>query len=267
VPANAGSACNQDVDLVFVLDVSGSMVPALTKLDKEVGLVDEALKTKNLPSPAHYGLVVFVDDVKVLNGGAAYADLAALKVELNNQIQLTRANNSRQNDPNGRINLDWPENSLDALFAAAREFQWRPAASTLRTIIHITDASFWDLAVPSSGADTEQLPLGVTVGSANSYEATIDALRAQQIWANTFAAKTGGPPDGMMAPPSHGQFRGISVHVGIGFFEPYKGKPSIAMSTGGLAWDIDEVFDGKISLATPISMSVADHQCEPYPLQ
>jgi hypothetical protein len=48
-----GENCNQDVDVVFVLDVSGSMIPPLTTLVREVGLVDAALQTKNLPSPPH----------------------------------------------------------------------------------------------------------------------------------------------------------------------------------------------------------------------
>jgi hypothetical protein len=44
------------------------------------------------------------------------------------------------------------------------------------------------------------------------------------------------------------------------------GKPSIPDATGGFAWDIDEVFDGKISLATPINMSIEVHQCAAYPV-
>jgi hypothetical protein len=258
--------CNQDVDIVFVLDVSGSMGPPLTTLEREVGLVDMALQTKLLPSPPHYGLVLFVDDWKTMNNGAPYATLDALKAELANQIMLTSNDSSRQVTPGGVPNFSWPENSLDALFAAAREFQWRPPATTLRTIIHITDASFWDLTVTSSGAMSEAPLPGLDTGSMHGYQETIDALRAQKIWVNTFSAHTGGPPDGMTAPASHGTFRGISVDVGIGFFEPYAGKPTIAMSTGGFAWDIDDVFDGKLSLAAPINMSIEVHQCAVYPL-
>ena len=35
--------CVEDIDVVFVLDVSGSMLPALAKLEAEVGRVDAAL--------------------------------------------------------------------------------------------------------------------------------------------------------------------------------------------------------------------------------
>lgn len=264
-PPSDGS-CNQDVDIVFVLDVSGSMIPPLTTLEREVSLVDEALKTKNLPSPAHFGLVLFVDDILVMNTGMAYADVEAVKTELRAQIQLTNQTPPRQLVVADANNLTWPENGLDGLFEAATKFQWRPAEKTLRTIIMITDASFWDLTAASSGHDSE-VNNGIFPDhkSMHDYDSTIAALREQKIWVNTFAAKTGGPPDGMMSPPSHGEWRGTTVNVGVGYFEPYKGKPSIAEQTGGFALDIDEVFDGKISLATPINEAVETQRCEMYP--
>lgn len=39
----------------------------------------------------------------------------------------------------------------------------------------------------------------------------------------------------------------------------------IANSTGGLSWNIDDVFDGAISPATPINDAIADAQCMEYP--
>jgi hypothetical protein len=260
-----GGACNQDVDVVFVLDVSGSMIPPLSTLEREVDMVDAALNAKGLPSHQHYGLVVFVDQAQVMNGGMPYLDVEAVKTELRSQIQMTNDNPSRQLDGTPD-NVTWPENSLDALYAAATQFQWRPGGDTLRTVILITDASFWDLMAPSSGADSEQNGIFPDQVSMHGYDETIGALRQQMIWVNTFAAKTGGPPDGMTSPPSHGNFRGTSVDVGIGFFEPYMGKPSIPEATGGFAWDIDEVYDGKISLATPINQSIEVHECAQYPL-
>lgn len=262
-----GGNCNQDVDIVFTLDVSGSMIPPLTRLEAEVDKVDAALQAKNLPGPPHYGLVIFVDDVVVLNGGAPYADVSAVRAAITNEIATTNLAPTRQAAPGGALNFDWPENSIDALYAAATEFQWRDAATTLRTIIHITDASFRDLtSVSSAAGDPMNLEQGAgTLTSLHSFDDTIAALRAQSIWVNTFAAKTGGPPGLTPSPPSHGAFRGVDVNVGIGFFEPYAGRNSIAESTGGLAWDIDEVFDGIISLATPINESVEDRQCVTYP--
>jgi hypothetical protein len=273
--------CQQDIDLVLVADVSGSMVPALSKLMDEVDKVDKALVAKGLPSPPHYGLVIFVDDVVVMNGGAPYASIEAFKAAVNVQIQATQTNPARQATDALEPNLSWPENSLDALYAAATKFQWRDAASTHRTIIHITDASFWDLkAVSSAAGDPMHLePAGgcsvgagvlgnvcTMVSSMHSYDETIEALRAAKVWANTFAAKTGGPPSTTPAPASHGAFRGVDVDVGIGFHEPYNGKPSIAKSSGGLSWDLDEVYDGKISLATPITDAIAQTQCMEYPV-
>jgi hypothetical protein len=262
--ATMDGTCNQDVDIMFVLDVSGSMAPPLTTLEREVSLVDTALQTKNLPHPPHYGLTIFVDSAQVLNGGMPYMDIEALKAELRSQVDKTTQDPPRQLNGDSD-NLTWPEDALDGLYAAAAEFQWRPPGKTLRTIILITDASFWDLKDPSSGADSEVNAFSPNHVSKHSYDDTIAQLRMQMIWVNTFAAKTGGPPDGMMAPASHGQWRGISVDVGVGYFKPYKGKPSIADATGGLAWDIDDVFDMKISLATPINQSIEAHQCAVYP--
>jgi hypothetical protein len=266
IPIDGGS-CNQDVDIVFVLDVSGSMIPPLTRLEAEVDKVEQALATKNLPGPPHYGLVIFVDDVVVLNGGAPYPDVTALRAAITSEIATTNLNPARQAGPTGPINLDWPENSLDGLYAAATEFSWRDAASTLRTIIHVTDASFRDLTnVSSKAGDPMNLEGGTAaLTSMHSYDDTIAKLREQSIWVNTFAAKTGGPPGATPSPPSHGAFRGVDVNVGIGFFEPYDGRNSIAVSTGGLSWDIDEVYDGVISLATPINEAVEDRQCVTYP--
>lgn len=276
-----GPSCEQDIDVVFVVDVSGSMVPALSKLLAEVGKVNDALEAKKLPSKPHYGLVTFVDDVVVANGGNPYPDIDALKTAVNLEVQTTQINPARQAGGALEPNLSWPENSLDALYAAATMFKWRDADSTHRTIIHITDASFWDLKAVSSakgdpmmleppgGCSVAAMPLtGVCtmVSSKHSYDETIAALQSAKIWANTFAARTGGPPSATPAPASHGTFRGVDVDVGIGFHEPYNGKPSIAKSSGGLAWDVDEVYDGKISLATPINEAIAATQCMDYPL-
>lgn len=271
---NDGNNCNQDVDVVFVLDVSGSMIAPLTTLEQEVGLVHMALESKNLPSPPHYGLVIFVDDHIVLNGGAPYADITALTTAVTNEIVTTNANLPRQ-AAGGFDNFNWPENSLDGLYAAATEFQWRPADTTLRTIIHITDASFWDQELLSStagdsmglempGSCTAVLGLAPGVCSVHGYMETITALRDNNVWVNSFTAKTGGPQGPTMSPPSH-SLRGVDVNVGIGFFEPYNGMPPIAASTGGTAFDIDEVYDGLISMAKPINDSIADSQCMEYP--
>jgi hypothetical protein len=275
--------CNQDVDVVFVLDVSGSMIPPLTRLEAEVAKVDAALQTKNLPSPPHYGLVIFVDDAVMMNGGAPYPDIAALRAAVAAEINTTNLTAPRQASASiTEANFSWPENSLDALHAAATMFQWRPVATTLRTIIHVTDASFWDLDAVSSAAGDPMLlevagPGGCSntlvafastctlTGSTHSYDETVSALRDNSIWVNTFAARTGGPPGVTAAPASHGAFRGVDVNVGIGFHEPYAGKPSLADSTGGLAWDIDAVYDGVISLATPITEAIAEAQCMEYP--
>jgi hypothetical protein len=129
------------VDVVFVIDVSGSMVAPLMNLEAEVGMVDAALQAKSLPSAPHYGLVVFVDDVIVMNAGEAYADIASLTTAVRNEVTTTTVNSLRQADAAiAEGNWSWPENTLDALHAAAtgarrgrRRDRLRPTALARRT--------------------------------------------------------------------------------------------------------------------------------------
>ena len=99
----------------------------------------------------------------------------------------------------------------------------------------------------------------------HGYAETITALRDNSIWVNTFSAHTGGPPGATPPPASHGAFRGADVDVSFGFFTPYNGQQPIALSTGGDAWDVDDLYDGKISLATPIVNAIVMAQCKMYP--
>ncbi|MBV1857307.1 MAG: hypothetical protein KUG77_02770, partial [Nannocystaceae bacterium] len=71
--------CEQDIDVVFVMDVSTTMGPFLGALADQMLAVDQAIAALNLPSAPHYGLVVFVDDFALLGKGQPYADAAALQ--------------------------------------------------------------------------------------------------------------------------------------------------------------------------------------------
>src|SRR5690606_26728127 len=58
-----GTGCGQDVDIVFVMDVSTTMGPFLDQLATEIIAVDEALDAIDLPGHPHHGLAAFVCDV------------------------------------------------------------------------------------------------------------------------------------------------------------------------------------------------------------
>ena len=237
IDPDAPTSCEQDVDIVFVMDVSTSMMGFLNTLASEIDAVDAAIAGLQLPSAAHYGLVVFVDDTAILNTGAPYPDVASLRADFEMWANFTASN---QQVGGGNLNTTWPENSLDALYAAATGFQWRPAEDTLRIVIHTTDDTFWD------GPATQN---GVTIQ--HGYEEVVMALQERQIRTYTFAAQIGGMCS--------------CEDVTPGWSSPYAGQTPIPEATGGQVFDIDLVLVGQVSLSDAIPAAVEDTLCDPYP--
>lgn len=231
------STCEQDVDIVFVMDVSTSMDGFLTALANDIASVDQAIQALELPGEPHYGLVVFVDDYAILNTGTPYPDIPSLQADFNEWAAFTATN---QQVNGGNQNTTWPENSLDALFVAATAYQWRPAADTLRIVIHTTDDTFWE------GPSTQN---GVAIQHA--YDEVVTALQEQQIRVFSFAAQIGGSCECMDVTP--------------GWSTPYSGKDAIPEATGGAAYDIDLVLAGQASLADALPDAVEETMCDPYP--
>jgi hypothetical protein len=229
--------CIQDVDIVFVMDVSTTMGAFFDKLEAEIQAVDTALQAFDLPNPPHYGLVVFVDDFTLVNTGVPYTDVNELRADFEEWNNFTATNQQTQG---GGFNSTWTENSMDALFAAAGGFQWRPVDNTLRMIIHTTDDTFWN---------------GPTVGNGinilHNYAETVDLLQSKQIRMFTFADYIGGQCE--------------CDDVSMGFFTDFQGQPPIPMQTGGAAYNIGEVLAGIISLSDAINTSVEESYCEEYP--
>lgn len=235
--AEGGEVCDQNVDIVFVMDVSTTMGPFFDVLEQEISVVDAALSQLNLPDDPHYGLVVFVDDYLTVNGGTPYTDVETLRADFEMWNQFTATNS--QTSGNG-FNSTWPENSIDGLYAAATEFQWRPAADTLRVVIHTTDDTFWD------GPTTQD---GVQI--LHGYEETVDALQAAEIRTYSFAALLGSPCS--------------CEDVSMGWSTPYMGMDPVPEATDGGWWDIDEVLAGNVSLSDGINGAIEDKHCTPYP--
>ena len=227
-------ACDEDVDIVFVMDVSTSMGPFLSTLADEILVVDQALAALELPNPPHYGLVVFVDDTALLGGGAPYADVATLQDDFRMWSTFTSTN---QQVAGGNSNSTWPENSLDALHAAAAGFQWRQDAA--RLVIHTTDDTFWE------GPSTQN---GVAIQ--HDYAGTVDALQSREIRVFSFAAQIGGSCE--------------CEDVTPGWSAPYLGMPAIPEATDGDVFDIDLVLAGQVSLADAINGAIETSMCDPY---
>lgn len=231
--------CDEDVDIVFVMDVSTSMDAFLDKLADEILVVDQALANLDLPHEPHYGLVVFVDDTALLMGGAPYPDVDTLRADF---MQWSAFTASNQQVGGGNLNTTWPENSLDALYAAATGFQWRAADDTLRMIIHTTDDTFWDGPTTGNGVPIQ-----------HGYAETVDALQQAQIRVFSFTAQIGGSCE--------------CEDVTPGWETDYMGQPPIPQSTDGDVFDIDAVLAGQLSLSAGINGAVEDKMCVPYPPQ
>jgi hypothetical protein len=233
----AGGGCTQNVDIVFAMDVSTSMGSFLDKLAEEMPLVDDAVKQLALKNPPQYGLVVFVDDAELANGGMPYGSVAQLQQDFESWSSFTSSNSqvSGQGD-----NIGFPENSLDALFDAATGFPWRPPEETLRIVIHTTDDTFWNGPGMHDG-----------VPIAHNYQQTLQSLQDATVRVFSFAAILGGPDE--------------VDDVSAGWFKPYEGHPPIPQATGGNVFNIDDVLAGNISLSASISQSVVDTFCQPYP--
>lgn len=232
----AGKGCEQAIDIVFVMDVSTTMGGFLGLLADEMLAVDAAIQALDLPQPPHYGLAVFVDDAALLNGGAPYANATALRDDF---VMWSAFTASNQQVGGGNSNSTWTENSLDALYLAATGFQWRPAETTTRIVIHTTDDTFWD---------------GPTVGNGipivHGYAETVQALQDATARTYSFADDIGGACNCMDVTP--------------GWSTPYLGMLPVPEATDGGVYPIAQILAGTVSLADAINTAVEESYCEPY---
>ncbi len=230
--------CYEGIDIVFVLDVSTSMSMMLNELEADIaGIWTAANDLTPEENDVFFGLVVFVDDYLVANDGSTpYASAAELQADFNSWYTFTSSNQQTQS---AASNTDWPENTLDALAAAADQYQWRDAETTLRVIIHATDDTF--LETPSSFSSGIQVQ--------NNYAGTIATLQAGTIRVASFAAHLGGMTG--------------NINVEPGFFTDWGGQSPIPNATSGSVFDIDQVGIS-LSLADTINDFVAEEFCEDY---
>jgi hypothetical protein len=235
-PEVDATACYLDV--VFVLDVSTSMTPVLGAL--QTGIADVWSYAAGLTLFAQFGLVVFVDDVQVTNGGAPWASAADLQAE----FARWRAFCGSESEPGGSPGTNWdcPENTIDALWQAVDRFSWR--AGSTRVVIFATDDTFVE---PPATLGSGYLPVHHT------YADLVTHLRDNQIRVAAFAAHNS---DNCSIPPVH--------DTEPGFFAPWGGTAALPDATGARVFDVDGVRDGSIRMNEAINDVILEEFCTPY---
>jgi len=272
--ADAGNGeCNDVVDIVLALDVSSSMGFVLDALDEGIGQVVE--RANMLAPDAHFGLLPFVDNYAFdrtgpLEGGVVHTSAASMQSAFASiRRTYTTPNRNPGDGPSGpdTQNPICEENALDALYAAAAEFPWRPNAT--RVVIVATDDSF--LEAPDNYGDRDgdgqtnltNYPREGDYPALRTIQETVKALQDKKVRVFSFARK--GFPGNFLQRCGCGTGcrLGDSSHVGDGWWVPYGSNPPIPEATDGKNFDLEAVQDGSLSLAETINEVVVQSYCDP----
>lgn len=264
------TACTEDVDVVLVLDVSSSMGFVLDKLDAEI---DKVVAASNaLKAGAHFGLVLFVDNVKVVDtgdvaGGKVHTKADTLRAAFTNaKATYTTPNRNPGDGPSGPTtqNPICEEDALDALHDTATVFPWRTNAA--RVAIVVTDDTFLEKSDNYGDRDGDGKTDKTSYPREGDYPArftldeTITALKAQAVRVFSFSKLTA-PSFLDLTKCGTGRRHPSDEAVTYGWSKPYAGKAPIPDQTGGKNFDLDAIRDGKLSLATTINEVVLQSHC------
>jgi len=267
----SSAACTEDIDVVLVLDVSSSMGFVLDKLDTEITKVVAA--SNALKAGAHFGLVVFVDNVKLYatgdqGGGKIHTLAPSLSAAFKDaKATYTTPNRNPGDGPTGPTtqNPICEENALDALHDAATDFPWRD--NTARIVIVVTDDTF--LEKPDNYGDRDgdgqtnktDYPREGNYPARFGVDETVAELKTKQIRVFSFTRLK---PPGILDITACGTSRRHATpdSITFGWSKPYNGgKAPIPTATGGKNFDLDAVRAGSVSLADTINDVVLQSRC------
>jgi len=265
--------CNDVIDVVLALDVSSSMGFVLDALQENIGgVVNQA----NMLAPdAHFGLLPFVDNYAFdrtgpLEGGLVHTQASTLQSAFATiRDTYTTPNRNPGDGPSGPTtqNPICEENALDALYAAAAEFPWRPNAT--RVVIVATDDSFLEAPDNYGDRDGDGQTNQTSYPSEGDYPAkhniadTVKKLQDEKVRVFSFARK--GFPGNFIQPCGCGTGcrLGDSMHTGDGWWVPYGSNPPIPDATDGKNFDLEAVQNETLSLSDTISQVVVESYCVP----
>jgi hypothetical protein len=235
--------CMAPIDVAFVVDVSTSMADDLGRVRTGLRSIYDAAQA--LTTETQFSLVVFVDNAVAEAGCAPFASVADMEAAFDRWRSFCSTNGQ---PGGGNANSDCAENSLDALYLAAMVCPWRTGAT--RIVIHVTDDTFAERPATLSGSGFG----GDGIAVNHTYDEVVTALRSQEVRVGAFAAPGAGEECGA----------GVSANVGRGFHEPYSGRDSIPIATGGRAWSIRDVRAGTLDMAAAINEMVTAEYCTLY---
>jgi hypothetical protein len=262
-------ACEEVIDVVFVLDTSSSMDFVLTKLETQIGQVVTA--SNMVAADAHFGLIVFqdnhfLDNTGPLDAGVVHTSASSLQTRFKYYKDTYTANNRNPGDGVSGPTTQNPiceENSLDALYAAASTFPWRDNAT--RVVILATDDTF--LERPDNYGDRDgdgltnktDFPKEGNYPAARTMTETVKALQDAKVRVFSFSRLT--PPGFLERCGTPRRFPWEDITDG--WTTPYKNMPPIPDQTDGANYDLDKVKTGSLSLADTINEVVLDSHCNP----
>lgn len=215
------------IDVVFVLDVSAGMIDALASISAQLSELD--VEARKYDANPRYGLVAFVDGVKLVGGRDGFASAGALERAIDDL--LSRAGTDRQLDGT-QTNGERDDNGLDALHTAATQFAWRDAADTLRMVVYASSAA---------AADEGAVLSGGTV--AHGYAGVQAALTARSIRVASFTDAAGA----------------------AGFSASRGGRASLPERTRGEAFDLDRLASGRLGLRSALEGLLSNPECTDGP--
>jgi len=268
-PNGDGAVCEDVIDVVFVLDTSSSMGFVLEQLEAQIAQVVTA--SNQLAPDSHFGLIVFQDNIWLdttgpMANGNVHVSAATLQAAFRNYRLNYTANDRNPGDgPTGPTtqNPICEENSLDALYAAAADFPWRPNAT--RVVILATDDTFleWPDNYGDRDADGDttstDFPREGNYPAARTFEETVATLRAAR--ARVFAFNRLVPPS-ILFRCGTGRRYGWE-HITDGWTSPYAANAPFPDQTDGGAFDLALVENNQLSLAATINEVVLDSFCHP----